>query len=414
MAPCPILRPRGSASSGTEGAGPRRVPAPCKPRLCSLPSLVSWPAAPASCRPDGRAYAMVTPPERARLSPGDRKQTDCDRIHPARRTTRAMSGIGSFASGPEKSRATLGRRMAAGPSHARQVRRGPATRRGTTIKHKGGGTRRSARRNHDPSPPSVPGPPAGQRAGGPGQHPLRHPRHPPSRLSHLGGRDRRLRDLRPAAGRPHRGRAQRPSRLADFDVRLALHGRGQPLRAVQPVPDLLAHGQRRDRRPGCEARILLRRLDLDAVRHRHGNRTDLLWRDGARAPFQQSATGHGAAAGPAWPAGRPGGRAREGAGHGRFGIPLGPASLGDLRGRRPVAGADHLQPAPATVDPVGVLSHPRTAARARRAGQRHRHTGRVRRAVRPGDLAGPGRSRRWPACITCMASRSTRRTRSSW
>ena len=50
---------------------------------------------------------------------------------------------------------------------------------------------------------------------------------------------------------------------------------------------------------------------------------------------------------------------------------------------------------------------------ARRAGQRHRHTGRVRRAVRPGDFAGP-RSRRWPACITCTASRSTRRTRSSW
>ena len=46
------------------------------------------------------------------------------------------------------------------------------------------------------------------------------------------------------------------------------------------------------------------------------------------------------------------------AGHGRHGVPLGPASLGDLRGRRPVAGADHLQPAPAAVHPVGALSHP--------------------------------------------------------
>ena len=27
---------------------------------------------------------------------------------------------------------------------------------------------------------------------------------------------------------------------------------------------------------------------------------------------------------------------------------------------------------------------------------------------------GLARSRRWPACITCTASRSTRRTRSSW
>ena len=37
------------------------------------------------------------------------------------------------------------------------------------MKHTGGGAP-SARRSHDPSPPSVPGPPAGQRAGGPGQH----------------------------------------------------------------------------------------------------------------------------------------------------------------------------------------------------------------------------------------------------
>ena len=72
--------------------------------------------------------------------------------------------------------------------------------------------------------------------------------------------------------------------------------------------------------------------------------------------------------------------------HGRHHLPLGPAPLGDLRGRRAVAGARRLQQGPAAVGPFGLLSDLRRA-HPRLDRPLHRHPGRVCHAVRAGDLA---------------------------
>ena len=162
---------------------------------------------------------------------------------------------------------------------------------------------------------------------------------------------------------------------------------------------------------GCEARILLRRLDLDAVRHRHGNRTGLLRRDGAHASFQQSAAGPSAAAGRARPAGCPGRRARAlamaatvfhwglhpWAIYAVVGLSLAlitynlrlPLSIRSVL--YPILGLRHARALGDAIDILAVF------------------------AVLFGlaTSLGLGAQQRWPACITCTASRSTRRTRSS-
>ena len=72
--------------------------------------------------------------------------------------------------------------------------------------------------------------------------------------------------------------------------------------------------------------------------------------------------------------------------HGRHHLPLGPAPLGDLRDRRALVGAVHLQQGPAAQRSLDVLPD------LRRAGlgldrPRHRYAGGLRDPVRPGHLA---------------------------
>ena len=173
---------------------------------------------------------------------------------------------------------------------------------------------------------------------------------------------------------------------------------------------IFAHGQRRDRRPGCEARILLRRLDLDAVRHRHGNRTGLLRRDGAHASFQQSA------AGPAPPLDAQGQLVAPAVAPARE---LAMAATVFHWGLHPWAiyAVVGLSLALITYNlrlPLSIRSvlYPILGLRHARA---HAIDILAVFAVLFGlaTSLGLARSRRWPACITCTASRSTRRTRSS-
>jgi hypothetical protein len=98
-------------------------------------------------------------------------------------------------------------------------------------------------------------------------------------------------------------------------------------------------------------------------------------------------------------------RGRHAAGHGRHHFPLGPAPLGDLCGGGAGAGAVLLQQGSAANDPLCVSSDLR---RGRLGLDRpcHRHSGGVRDAVRPGDLAWLRR-----AAGQCRADLSVRNAR---
>ena len=77
--------------------------------------------------------------------------------------------------------------------------------------------------------------------------------------------------------------------------------------------------------------------------------------------------------------------------HGHHDLPLDPAPVGDVRGRRHRHGLRHLPPGPQATDLRGLHPAARVTTAERPGRQGHQHPGDLRHAVRFGRVAGPRR-----------------------